>query len=126
MPNIDRDKLLDLHEELTNEARDLMTRKNHDYTDGSEGGDPFKNFNLAEHAGLCDAETGITVRLLDKVSRIITYIDGNELKVEDEGFHDTILDLINYAVLLYGRNLERKDNLNSGDSVSKSFGDGDK
>lgn len=85
------------HAEKTyREAVELMKRKNRDYA-GNE--DPLKNFRLAEYLGVTPAANAVMVRLLDKVARIANGLN-REYAVEDEKFHDTIVDLINYAVIL--------------------------
>jgi hypothetical protein len=78
-----------------------MVRKNHDYAGHTEK-DPFANFRLCESAGLCSTAAGILVRLSDKLSRLATFVAKGKLTVSDESVEDTILDVINYAVLFQG------------------------
>lgn len=85
-----REELIKYHETLTEEARELMRKKNEDY---GTGGDPF--FNLREFG-----ELGILVRLSDKLARLRIYIERGTFSVKDESFEDTIQDGINYLVLL--------------------------
>ena len=92
-------RLLEQHDELCKSAKDLMTRKNHDYTSGS--GDPFANFRGASYLGI-KPELGILLRMQDKMMRIRTFIEKGELKVKDEGVTDALVDLVNYTVLMYG------------------------
>lgn len=99
-PNSPRGKLYALHQELCQEAFKLMERKNHDYA-GKGNDDPFANFRRTEALGICKTEAGMLVRMADKLSRLSTYVNDGELKVKDEGVKDTVLDLINYSVLLY-------------------------
>jgi len=94
-------ELLEHHIEICNIAYELMKKKNHDYA-GKDGTTPFANFEKAEMMGLCSTESGMMVRILDKISRITTYIDAGELKVENEGYNDAVIDLINYLVLFSG------------------------
>lgn len=96
---MNRTQLLDHHSEICTKARALMERKNHDYT-GSAGDDPFGNFTTVEAIGLCSTETGLLVRLLDKFKRFVAFIESGELKVTDESLEDTVLDGINYFILL--------------------------
>jgi hypothetical protein len=103
----DRGSLLELHDDLTTRARDLMTRKNHDYA-GKGGENPFANFLLCEAMGLCSTEAGMVVRLSDKLSRLATFVSAGELLVKDESVEDTLLDIINYAVLVAGQIRYRK------------------
>lgn len=91
------DKFLELHKELCEEARGLSARKGHDY---SGANDTLKNLRLVEAAGLCTAEQGVLVRLLDKLSRAVELDKpGNSAEVADESLHDTMLDIVNYALL---------------------------
>lgn len=94
--------LLKLHEELCNQARTLMAKKNHDY---SKNG-PFDNFKVCEALQITSAENGILVRFGDKISRLVSISDKGA-QVSDESIKDTILDVINYAVLYYGVHLEK-------------------
>lgn len=98
-------RLLSLHASLTEEARRLMEKKNADYADNHS---PFGNLDLVEaiSRGEMSTELGIIIRLGDKLSRLYTSTR-RELSVKDEGIRDTLLDIINYAVLLYAKHLTR-------------------
>ena len=74
----------------------IHTIKNADYASEK---DPYKNFRLCSHIGLCSVEEGILVRMTDKLGRIVNIL-GQEAQVEDEKITDTLLDLANYAVIL--------------------------
>jgi len=93
--------LLAHHKALAAAAYALMEKKNHDYA-GHRGLSPFANFETSEALGVVKTEQGIMVRLLDKVKRICTFLEAGEFKVEDEKLDDTVLDLINYTVILSG------------------------
>ena len=80
-----------------------MESKNQDY--GADA-DPFRNFRSFQ-------ELGILVRLSDKLSRLRTYIERGDFKVQDESVKDTALDAINYVVLLLTM-IEFGDECNSG------------
>lgn len=41
------------------------------------------------------------VRLTDKMSRLSTFLTTGEFKVKDEALRDTVLDMINYVIILY-------------------------
>ena len=84
-----RKELLQKHKKMTDKARSLMAIKNADYGANS---DPFRNFR---RHGLA----GINVRLSDKLARLDTFVEKGVLQVKDESVQDTLLDLINYAVL---------------------------
>lgn len=92
-------EVMDIHNGLTAKGFELMLRKNADYADTQVSRDPFKNFRVCESMGFCSAEKGILVRLSDKISRVTTLID-KPPQVSDESFEDTIVDAINYLVLL--------------------------
>ena len=95
---MNRDELIEYHEQICEEARELMRVKNHDYA-GKNTSSPWMNFERSEIMGLCKTEQAFMVRILDKVSRLITFIDAGELAVKGEGVHDSIVDIINYMVL---------------------------
>lgn len=92
-----RPQLLEQHDELCDRAFNLMQRKNHDY---AADADALKNLRQCEQLGLCSVETGILVRITDKMSRMRQFIESGILQVEDESIDDTIIDIINYSVLL--------------------------
>jgi len=96
---MDRDELLRYHSEICNAAKELMSLKNKDYA-GSEGNEPFANFTRVESMGICDTEQGFLVRVTDKLSRLSSFVHAGKMHVEDESFYDTIVDVINYMVLL--------------------------
>ena len=94
-----RDELLQFHEEITKEARALMSLKNRDYA-GNEGVEPFANFTRVEAMGICKTEQGFMVRLTDKMSRLSSFVRAGKMHIKDESFKDTCVDVINYMVLL--------------------------
>ena len=95
---MNRHQLIEYHAEITAAARKLMQRKNHDYA-GDDAKNPWMNFERSEIMGVCKTEQAFMVRILDKVSRLITFIDAGELQVKEEGVQDSIIDIINYMVL---------------------------
>ena len=98
---MNRDDLLKLHNDLTEEARGLMARKNHDYSGGESRESPFLNFSRVESMGITTTEKGFLVRMTDKMSRLSTFCKEGRFQVDDESLRDTILDMINYSILLY-------------------------
>jgi hypothetical protein len=74
----------------------IVKKKNSDYAADT---DPFQNFRGVEHWGITDAETGILVRLSDKMQRVCNLID-REAQVEDESIIDTLSDARNYLNIL--------------------------
>lgn len=99
-------ELTQLHSELAEASRSLMSRKNHDYTGkDAHHNDALANFRVATEMGLCNLSQSVLIRLTDKVKRLATSTN-RPLQVKDEGVRDTVLDLINYAVLFYAAHLE--------------------
>lgn len=85
---------------LVSQAKELMDKKNADYTNDARGsGGCLSNFVKAEEFGVCSSEQGVMVRFLDKAARLSTLIR-REGMVLDEKLRDTVLDTINYAVIL--------------------------
>lgn len=95
-----RDDLMKIHEELCLKGRELMDKKNRDYA-GRGGTEPFANFTRVESMGICSTESGMLVRLTDKMSRLSSFAESGKLAVENESFEDTVVDVINYMVLFY-------------------------
>lgn len=79
---------------IVEELKDLHSRKNHDYA----GNDPLMNLRMCELGGLV-AWKGIIIRLTDKISRLLTFMKTNELKVKDESVEDTFRDAAVYSIL---------------------------
>lgn len=94
-----REDLLQYHGAVCDQARELMNLKNRDYA-GNHGNEPFANFTRCEAMGICDTEAGFMVRITDKMSRLSSFLQSGKMHVEDESFNDTIVDVINYMVLL--------------------------
>ena len=99
------ESLLGIHQAISEECRDIMRVKNHDYTSGSK--DPFANFRMSETIGI-PAELAILIRSMDKFQRIRTFVEKGTLRVENEGVDDAIMDVINYMVILYGMVTEKR------------------
>lgn len=91
--------------ETYEKALNIMRKKNADY---SNTDDPVSNFKLAEALGIAPTENAVFVRLLDKVSRAANGLK-KEYEVSDERFEDTIVDLLNYAVILLYIKRQRGD-----------------
>lgn len=94
-----RDELIALHKEICYKSCTLMQKKSEDYATGS---DPFANFKRGEILGFATAEEGLMLRVVDKISRISTFLKQGKLTVENESVNDSIMDIINYMVLLQG------------------------
>lgn len=105
-----REELMELHQKLCDQARELSRKKNHDYSGGKDQTHAFLNFIKCEELGFCKTETGVLVRLSDKLSRLNTLADSSlKYEVADEKVLDTVLDVINYIVIFYAIHSERKE-----------------
>jgi len=106
---VNRKELFEHHKEICGEALKLMEKKNHDYA--GEGGDtPFANFTRSEAMGICSTEQGFLVRVCDKLSRLSTFTSAGTLKVDNESYHDAVVDIINYMVLFSGFLKDKNEN----------------
>lgn len=106
---MDREQLLEFHKKMTEQARDLMVRKNTDYA-GHKLSEMsvFGNLEMVERMGIVNTETGILLRMLDKFARLKTFVQDGSLLVKDESVTDTLIDLINYSVLMAAKIETRK------------------
>jgi hypothetical protein len=114
--NMTREELLKHHEVLCKQARDLMDKKNRDYA-GNDGKEPFANFTRVEAMGICSTEQGFMVRLTDKMSRLSSILASGKNHVKDESFEDTMVDVINYIVLLSAYKQDKRLKAQYGDSL---------
>jgi len=83
--------------EIVNKCWRICEAKTTDYAKQS---DIFSSLRATEQLGLCPVSTGILVRVVDKISRIINLLDCQNVAVKDESITDSIMDIINYLVLL--------------------------
>lgn len=91
---------MQVNNKLLQKRLELRAKKNADY---AREGDPYWNFRLVEEMTDIPAWVGVYIRLLDKVSRIGTFIRNRYvgMKVDDEKVEDTLMDLCNYADIMY-------------------------
>lgn len=94
-PNFGDNALVVHHKEMVKECLEITRSKNHDYA-GDE--DPLRNFRMCEQFGV-SMEKGILIRLTDKLSRIARLLD-NPAYVKDESIEDTLIDTVNYSMIL--------------------------
>jgi hypothetical protein len=87
-----REDLRLLHEHMCEDARNLMKAKNVDYATES---DIFRNFRMF-------GELGILVRMSDKLARLRSIMENGRAQVSNESINDTLVDIINYAVIYAG------------------------
>lgn len=106
---MNRDELLEFHDEVTSRCKQIMKNKNNDY---AEDESPFANFKAVDDLGVVDTKEGFMVRIVDKFKRITTFINEGELAVKDEPFTDACDDIINYLILLmaYIEEFEKEEN----------------
>ncbi len=76
--------------------KDIRCKKNHDY--GNE--DPLSNLRISKLMGMPPWK-GTLIRISDKFARLCSFSEKGSFKVNDEGFRDTVLDLLNYTLFLY-------------------------
>lgn len=77
-----RDRATQLYDEVLQEAKDLMLRKNHDY------GEAWREMS----------KEGIVDMILAKIIRIKTILDNNGKTIASEGVEGNYFDIINYAI----------------------------
>lgn len=99
-----KDKFFEFQESFTKRMIEISKAKNSDYA-GDE--DPFANFTSV---GKEWAEIGFYTRMMDKMSRIKSFIKKGSLEVKDESVTDTLMDLANYCVLFAGYLNQKKGN----------------
>jgi soluble cytochrome b562 len=85
-----RDELFAFHDQCAARAKALMEKKNKDYAKES---DPLRNFR---RHGL----KGFVVRMDDKMARLDNFVENGTLAVSDESVEDSLIDLLNYSVLM--------------------------
>lgn len=75
----------------------ITIKKNNDYTGNDK--DAFSNFKAVEAFGISTSD-GLIARMTDKLKRISSIIETNNIQVLDESLNDTLQDLVNYSVIL--------------------------
>lgn len=105
-------QLVEDHKKICEQARSIMEAKNHDYANPESKIEPmmvFRNFLACERLGICQTEQGMLVRLTDKISRISNLLKpGHVIAVEGEKLKDTVIDVINYIILIYSYVTEKE------------------
>jgi len=85
---------------FNNECLKLINSKNKDYASPN---DFYANFKMAEQAGI-PMFVGVHVRLLDKISRLNSFLERfnrtGEISANHESIEDTLLDAINYSAIV--------------------------
>jgi hypothetical protein len=94
---MNRAQYLQYHTDFCKKMSEVAATKSHDYA-GTEF--VFANFCQIEVDGVCSTEVGLWTRFRDKTARLLNFIKGGVLKVQDEKIEDTILDACNYLIIL--------------------------
>tara|TARA_R100001082_G_scaffold74449_1_gene42974 strand:+ start:208 stop:546 length:339 start_codon:yes stop_codon:yes gene_type:complete len=107
------------YDAIIKKAKALCDNKNIDYAQIQE---PFSNFEMVEALKICDAQTGILVRISDKIARISNLLKRNgERAIDEEKVEDTMLDLINYSIILLSYTMfSEQYDLENGEKNDKS------
>jgi hypothetical protein len=96
-----REDYFEFHKKMCLDALQLSMRKNHDYSGGEDGSNPFQNFLFVEAMNMgVTTEQGFLVRLADKMKRLSGFCKTGTFQVSDESFQDTCIDVVNYICLL--------------------------
>lgn len=93
----ERQFLFDNHKKVCEDAFRILQQKNSDYASNS---DPYANFRRGEYLDLCSVPAGILLRVMDKLSRLSTFVKDGKLTVKNESYDDACKDIINYLIIL--------------------------
>ena len=105
---MNKKEYLEYHQACCERMTAITRSKNSDYTGITD--DPFANFSRVEVMGVTDTNRGFLVRMLDKFSRITSFVQKGVLEVKDESVEDTLLDLANYCILMAANIKSQKAN----------------
>lgn len=103
------DEFTSLYDSTVAELRGILVAKGNDYT-GGQGADRLANFKVISHLGIASAEQGLLCRLVDKISRINTFLKSGKLSVNESAI-DAIHDIIGYSILLKALLSERNSDV---------------
>lgn len=103
---MNRDDLLQLHDETCSKTRAIMVAKNNDYSGGTRAPDALANFKCSHTLDLHPV-TGLLLRMQDKMMRVKSFVADGALKVSGETVEDAFDDMVNYAIL--GKALLREE-----------------
>jgi hypothetical protein len=103
-------KYLDFHKQLCDDSRELSAKKQQDYCNLDDETDlytVFGNFMIPEKMGIVTTEQSLMSRIADKFNRLVNVINNDECMVDTENEFDTMMDILNFIVLLsYFRKLK--------------------
>ena len=101
------EQLLNLHDETCSKCKEIMKKKNSDYTGGKNATDVFANFNSSVILDIHPVQ-GLLLRLIDKIQRIRSFTNDKQLQVSNESVDDACEDIINYAILAKAMLIEER------------------
>lgn len=93
-----REEFVKEFQQLCDKMAEVCRKKNSDYAGADP--DPFANIKMVEKMGFLPAQHGIFVRLTDKFSRIMSFMEKGDFEVADEGIQDTCMDIAVYSLML--------------------------
>ena len=105
---MNREEYLKYHRECCDKMISVTEKKNHDYSGFGESA--FDNFKIVEKAGVASTEQGFLTRMMDKISRVNSFVKQGVCSVKDETIEDSLLDLANYSILMAGYIKSKKAN----------------
>lgn len=94
------EQYLEYHKKCCDKMVEIARAKNHDYAGFTE--DAFANFRVVEKCGIASVEQAFLTRMMDKISRVNSFVKQGVCNVKDEKIEDTLLDLANYSILMAG------------------------
>ena len=113
-------QLIELHDQTCKSCRDIMLKKNNDYTGGKKATDIFANFNSSKILDIHPVQ-GLLLRVIDKVQSIRSFTNDKELSVPNETVEDACDDIVNYAILAKAMLLdERAKKLPTGEEEARA------
>jgi|GEM_PF-5011687 len=90
--------------------RETLVAKGNDYSGGDS--DTLANFKMTEKLGLADADTGLLIRMVDKIQRVKSFLQRGELSVKNESAKDAVRDIIGYSFLELALMEEKEERVN--------------
>lgn len=97
---------LEYHKQFCAKMHEIAVAKNHDYSGFEESA--FGNFTVVEKCGIATTEVGFLTRMMDKISRVNSFVKQGVCLVTDEKIEDSLCDLANYSVLLSAYIISKK------------------
>jgi hypothetical protein len=92
------EQYLEYLSQMCDKMKVMAAQKCHDYAGFSDSA--FSNFEVVEKCDIASVEQGFLTRMMDKVSRINSFLKQGICKVENEKIEDTLLDLASYSILM--------------------------